>query len=613
MHEPEAPLEVDVAGPLTLEEAKAVGDVPQTYDAKEKQSEGLLQRATHLFLGDPKEDEQHVQGSSTPEEGNPSAAAGSEALPADVAKDDLEATDPEHERKVTFAEDAKEGDANAEAAAHHKDEKKEKKKSFFKFLSKKKDEDDGSHEAHETHEPHEASHEPAAATTAAQDAEMATPAAAEESPLADQHAEPTEDAAAEEKPKKKHFLSGIFRRKDKEEDAKEELAAEPVGGAADQGDIHPEAAPAEKSEAPQPSAEPTGELASSSPETHEAAPDAAATETPRQERKKSLFGGLFGKKKHDSLKEEPAPEKSEVGGGEVSPATGEASQAAPAAESSAAPLAEEPAGGAGSAHDEGERQGFFDKLHTGAPETSGEASAAGHGEETAASATGAAAMGMGAGAGAGALIASSHNEEPADKAAGEEAVPQEGSAAAATVVPETESSKAQAADEGKKEEKQGWWHCRKEQPQPAQDAEVVKSGAVQKKGAIFGWNRIRHCRITSDGIFQWSKTGDYSMAKGLKLRGDMKVKSMDVQASFPHTLRVYVGDSSPLILVFKERGDRDSWLEVFHDMKNRLSAAQPDDGQAQVLKTSNVEREAAGTGEVPMPAAAGGDQRGAEM
>lgn len=44
--------EADVAGPLTLEEAKAVGDVPEDFKVPEEKSEGFLKRATHMFMGE---------------------------------------------------------------------------------------------------------------------------------------------------------------------------------------------------------------------------------------------------------------------------------------------------------------------------------------------------------------------------------------------------------------------------------------------------------------------------------------------------------------------------------------------------------------------------------
>src|ERR1700761_9194960 len=44
-------LEYDVAGPLTLEEAKAVGDVPENFSVNQEEPSGFLQRAASFFTG----------------------------------------------------------------------------------------------------------------------------------------------------------------------------------------------------------------------------------------------------------------------------------------------------------------------------------------------------------------------------------------------------------------------------------------------------------------------------------------------------------------------------------------------------------------------------------
>lgn len=554
VHEPEAPLEVDVAGPLTLDEAKAVGDVSDTYQVNEEQSEGLFTRASQLLRSDSK-DPENLPVSAMMPEATPDLVSQADEVP----QVDVEAVDPDHSKKVSFAEDSKKGDADV-AVDHQKEEKKEKKKSFFKFLSKKSDDDHESHEQQEAQAP------------AADETSFAAAVAEGASTPDDDLVETPPD----EKPKKKHFLSGIFHRKEKDEGHKDEHADdlkeeanEAAGNSTEQKEelLHDDATQ-DVNETPGVASD---SVAETSPvEAQEA--DGAEGETPKHEKKKSFFGSLFAKKRPNSPQEDSLPTVEE-GPAVDSPSepTGVEALMAEHSEEMPAPIVSEENVGNVESHDG--QQGFFDKLHNDQQEPA-EAS---HHEDAAMAAAAVGVVGVGVGA-----IAATSGESD-EKA---EDVKPEGDDIA--VVPVDE--------EKKKPAKQSCWHRRKEQAQPAEDSEVVKSGTVQKKGAILGWNRLRHCRITSDGVFQWAKTEDYQMAKGLKMQGDMKIKTMDAQTALPYTLRVYIADNSPIILVFKEQADRDSWLEVFTDMKARLSAAEPDTGQAQVLKSSSVD-EAAGTGQ----------------
>jgi len=108
----------------------------------------------------------------------------------------------------------------------------------------------------------------------------------------------------------------------------------------------------------------------------------------------------------------------------------------------------------------------------------------------------------------------------------------------------------------------------------------------------------------SDGTFQYSKTENFDNAKGCKLTSDMTVKESNGKGRFPHVIHICSSGCRSIVLGFENAEDRNAWTIILNDFKQRLAAASPDNGPAQVLKSSNMDgaaEEAAGTGQVPEP------------
>jgi len=131
---------------------------------------------------------------------------------------------------------------------------------------------------------------------------------------------------------------------------------------------------------------------------------------------------------------------------------------------------------------------------------------------------------------------------------------------------------------------------------------VVKQGTSQKQSRFCKRWRLRHIRLLSDATMQYSKTEDFKSVKGMSL-ANTEVSSSTGKA--PANFILSIRGAKSMVLGFADEAERHAWANVVNDIKARAFAAErsnAEDGQEQVLKTSQVEeKDAAGTGEVPLP------------
>lgn len=358
--EPQAPAEVDVAGPLTLEEAKAIGDVPESFHVKED-NEGFLKRATHIIMGnseDEHEEEPGIQENAKSPNADPAQALeGAHDVQSSEVKENANAEAQEGDdrvKKVSFSDDeAQSHDFKEPETAH-------KKKSFLGFLSKKKHKSEMGEPSHGEGDslgqvkeenaidsgaaPVEGGEMPQAAAAAAATA-TATEAETDHGETAEQL---DSQSPTEGKQKKKNFLSGIFHRKHKDESGHEgddnaiqgEASTEETAGAeAAATTAAPAEAAGEGVEGVQPSPETAAESVQGETTTEAKEEDSSA--------KKGFFGTFFGggSQQQDGESKQEAPAHQDEGSS--APMAGMAGVGAGAAVG--AGTAETPAEGAGAA------------------------------------------------------------------------------------------------------------------------------------------------------------------------------------------------------------------------------------------------------------------------
>lgn len=476
--------EKDVFGPLNLEEAKSMGEVPEDFKVDEE-PEGLLQRASHILLGD-----------SKPEVHPPEEAAS--------------------EKRVTFEDEQPASGAKSA----------QKRKSFWDFFRRKK----ASKEELPSH-PVEIVEKPAPVLEEiAEEAKAEVPTEESAADVVEGHAE-----SEDQKHKRKSMFTNLFNHKKE-------------GGAA--SGEHPEGAEsAEVVEAVKEKADDNEAIAEATEAAAEPTQEAAKEEndglqetiepTPEKKKRRSVFSGLFKKKESNVEAPEAAP-------AEIENVT----------EAEAIP-----------AEEQEQSEGILSRIFGGKHEEEAGPSE-GHGEAVAAGAV------IGGGAATAAVVAANKSES------------------------ETGEEEAAAPSSDATPDKKKKLLCRGCcQIKPAEDAEVIKVGEMQKRSHLFKWNRLRRARLMSDGVFQWVRNGDdWKFAKGCKLTPDMKVEKSDNLSQFPAVVTVSIGKCYPIVLSFKEAAERDEWVDAFNNLKDKLVAAAQDSSETQVLKSSTVEQ-ASGTGQ----------------
>lgn len=127
-------------------------------------------------------------------------------------------------------------------------------------------------------------------------------------------------------------------------------------------------------------------------------------------------------------------------------------------------------------------------------------------------------------------------------------------------------------------------------PEPSPDAVVMKEGDVRKKGYIFQSFRPRTMRLMSDGTLQYTRKKDeWGDAKGLMLSHDMDLETQENSGKGLHVLKVNVPGCKNCVLGFETVEDRDSWRNVFEEIRTKLQASAPDDGNQHVVKSGSLE------------------------
>ena len=532
--------EVDVSGPLTLEEAKAVGDVPEDFKPETGDGSGILNKASTMVLGG--EDEKKVESEDVPT------------------------------KNVSFADEQPE-EIKEDAVPQNVQEKERRRSSILDKLGLKR-------KSHKSNPEEMAKEKPSdAAEKTAEDAqnEMVT-----------EQAKNDEAAAAEESPtkrKSKNILSSLFHRKSKSKSSasdKDAEAAHPEGAEEVVEHATEEAAKQDESEGIETKkgedvgAGVLGEIGQDkkeekAPETEAISPpppqDIANEETQEKTRvpeadkkkKKGFFAFLHKKRNKDSSESEG--DKCANGG--VVEETKDAAEGSPTDEG--AKDMESGNDGSATTKEEKSTMGFLTRMFHGKdaenPEEKDD-----NAEKAAVAAGGAALVG-------GAALATNNaneGEQSTDNSPAQNGENAEGAAAA-----------------GKKKH---FWNAT--YPQPAADAEIVKEGKALKQGSFTATFRSRRIRIMSDGLFQWChEDSDWEEAKAVKLHSKMKIESAAGHNNGRFLLKVFIPEMKVKTFSFEEESERDEWKGAFEGIRSKLQDVQPQIEEPSNKSVNNINNE----------------------
>lgn len=129
-------------------------------------------------------------------------------------------------------------------------------------------------------------------------------------------------------------------------------------------------------------------------------------------------------------------------------------------------------------------------------------------------------------------------------------------------------------------------------PEPSPDAAVMKEGDVRKKGYIFQSFRPRSMRLMSDGTLQYTRKKDeWEDAKGLRLSHDMDLEMQENAGKGLYILKLNVPGCKSCVFGFEHIEDRDSWRSAFEEIRTKLQAGIPDDGNQHVVKSGSLEND----------------------
>jgi hypothetical protein len=111
---------------------------------------------------------------------------------------------------------------------------------------------------------------------------------------------------------------------------------------------------------------------------------------------------------------------------------------------------------------------------------------------------------------------------------------------------------------------------------PVADAEVIRSGVLFKSGKFFKTNmNERHCRLLSTGIFQWSKTEDFTKAHECKVDSETSTVAFMAEgeeAAHKYRFELHCCGSVATYAVDTEE-DRDEWIRAFETVKESVVPA----------------------------------------
>lgn len=111
---------------------------------------------------------------------------------------------------------------------------------------------------------------------------------------------------------------------------------------------------------------------------------------------------------------------------------------------------------------------------------------------------------------------------------------------------------------------------------PVVEADVVRSGILFKSGKFFKTNlNERHCRLLSTGVFQWSKTDDFTKAHECKVDAETTTVAFMAEgedAVHKYRFELHCCGSVSTYAVDTEE-DRDEWIRAFETVKESIVPA----------------------------------------